>query len=175
MKKRVSALLIMLLFAGIFAACAEIPESDAYIEAPVPEETTPLPLLGSMLSGFLNYETFLSLLEANGFSFEETGESYGLLSVTPRVLSLGDEFLTIYEYDSREAMEFDSSAVGRGGSSIEFPPDEDGYGVITNFTWPSPPYWFKRDLLIVLYVGEDEKMIEFLAENLEFFAGWRSP
>lgn len=175
MRKIVSALLIMLLFIGILAACTERSEPDLYTEPPEPEETTPLPMLGSILSGFLNYEIFLSLLEVNGFSFEEAGETYGLLSVTPRVLSLGDEFLTIYEYDSKEAMELDSSLVRRGGSLIEQAPNEEGYSVSTNVSWASYPHWFRKDLLIVLYVGEDDGIINFLMENLNFFAGWRAP
>ena len=176
MKKILSVLLIALLFAGILVACAETPEPETYVGISEPEETTSFPPVGSVLGGLLDYARFLDLLEANGFSFEETGgEGSGLLSVVPKAVSLGGEFLVIYEYDSKMAMELESSFVSRSGSLIELPPNEDGYGVATNVTWASYPHWFKKDLIIVLYVGEDRQIIEFLAENLTFFAGWRAP
>ena len=100
------------------------------------------------------------------------GEVYGHLSVNPRGISIGDDYLTIYEYDSGMAMETDAGFVGRGGSSIERPYSGEGADqVVTQITWASSPHWFKRDLLIVLYVGENEQIINFLAENLALFAG----
>ena len=100
MKKLLSVLLIMLLFVGVLAACAEAPED---------EDATPfVPTVN-----VLNYAVFLSLLERNGFDFEEMGEVYGLLSITPRGISIGDDFLIIYEYDSNMAMETDAGFAWR--------------------------------------------------------------
>jgi hypothetical protein len=41
-------------------------------------------------------------------------------------------------------------------------------------TWASEasPCWFKRDLIIVFYSGNESRIIDFLAENLTFFVGF---
>jgi hypothetical protein len=115
----------------------------------------------------LNYAAFLELLEVNGFSFEEAGEYSGFLSVPQRVISIGDELLVIYEFTSHEAMERNASFVGASGFSI----DNRDIGQIVEISWVSDPYWFKKDLIIVNYVGENKQIINFLAETLDLFAG----
>ena len=58
--------------------------------------------------------------------------------------------------------------------------NESGYpisrttGQPADLTWISNPHWFKRDLILVLYVGEDEQIIDFLQQFLgDSFAGYR--
>ena len=116
----------------------------------------------------LNLDTFLELLEANGFSFEvDEWQAPGFLNVHQNTVHIGDEQLTIYEYDSHEAMLIDASFVGRSGFSIEN--TISGYAV--QISWVSDPYWFKRDLIIVQYTGTNRRIINFLHETLELFAG----
>ena len=115
----------------------------------------------------LNYTVFLELLNANGFSFEETGEYRGFLSVPQRVILIGDEQLTIYEFGSHEAMERNAGFVGKSGFSI----DNRDTGKAVEISWIGPPHWFKKDLIIVNYVGENRQIIDFLSENLDLFAG----
>jgi len=118
--------------------------------------------------GTLNYDTFLALLEANRFSFEvDDWEGSGFLNGRLYIVHIGDEQLGIYEYDSHEAMLIDSSFVCRHGTSISNPIS----GYMVQITWPSNPYWFKRDLIIVQYTGTNRRIINFLHLNLELFAG----
>ena len=122
----------------------------------------------------LNYAAFLELLEANGFSFEEVGEYSGFLSAPQRRILIGNEQLKIYEFRSNEAMERNASFVGSDGFSIHNR-DTGHTGQTVLVSWAADPYWFKKDLIIVLYVGEDQSIIHFLAENLVFFAGYNDP
>ena len=118
----------------------------------------------------LNYTTFLELLEANGISFVETeGEEWdaGFLSVFPRHIYVDGEQITIYEFPSNHAMETDARFVNINGFGIDNP----NTGYIVRINWASNPYWFKRDLIIVNYVGTNRQIIGFLRETLQQFAG----
>ena len=108
----------------------------------------------------LNYATFLELLEANGFSFEEKPVEFGLR----RFVLIGDEQLTILDFWSNEAMEEHVNRIGLDGFSFGCPEN-------LMISWVGPPHWFKRDLIIVHYVGENKQIIDFLTKNLDLFAG----
>jgi len=123
----------------------------------------------------MNLNTFLELTEENEFSFiADKAKFDGLLNGQLHTVYIGSSRLNIYEYDSHEAMLIDSSLVGENGSSISSIADpslDDSSFKITYFSWASPPHWFKRDLIIVLYVGTNNQIINFLHENFELFAG----
>jgi len=139
--------------------------ADGTIELvrPLPEaDTLPLDIPNQML----NYAAFLELLESSGFTFEEAYTNPpDWLSVGTRIIRIGDELITIYEYDSNEAMENDSVFISPSGFSIERPdPTNEGYSFGVEISWVSWPYWFKRDYVIVLYVGENRLIIDILTE-----------
>jgi len=108
------------------------------------------------------------------------GESF--LSVSQKPIYIGDEHLnyepvndelleqfeiiTIYQYFSIEAMETDASYIDKSGFSINPP----GKGI--NISWVSYPHWFKSGLVIVQYTGENQRILDFLRSNLEYFAGY---
>jgi len=121
-------------------------------------------------SNKLNYGSFLRLLDENGFSYEEMSEETvdnSFLSVSRKPISIGDELISIYEYNSNEAMEEDSQYIDKGGFSINCP------GKSVQISWASLPHFFKKDLIIVNYVGEDKQILAFLKENLgDRFAGY---
>jgi hypothetical protein len=120
---------------------------------------------------FLNFTKFLRLLGASGFEFEaperEPWHVNSDLSVLSRVVFIGDEILTVYEYDSIAAMERDSDFISPCGTSINREPNKPGIEI----SWDTSPLWVKADFLIVLYVGEDDNIINFLMDNFEHFAG----
>ena len=126
-------------------------------------------LSGCANQDVLNYTAFLELLEANGFSFEEIEDdpNHGsMLSLRHKFIRIGDDVITIYEYASNRAMERDSNTIDKSGFSIN---RRDGG---TSTSWASNPYYFKKDLIIVNYVGENEQIIGFLNETLgNVFAG----
>ena len=122
----------------------------------------------------LDYATFVELLEKNGFSFEEWEREewdVGFLSVLPRRIYIGNEQIGIWEYDSTQAMETDAGFIGIGSSGHGI--DNRNTGYVIQVTLTSNPYWFKRDYIIVNYVGTNRRIINFLTEILgEHFAGY---
>ena len=113
-----------------------------------------------------DYDAFITLLERKGLEYTEIeiaeGEvkTPGFLSVDARRLLIGDAFIGVYEYASINDMEADAAPTATGTFSTSFP----GRSYCVNFV--SHPYFFKRGLLIVNYVGENENILKFLRENL---------
>jgi len=119
----------------------------------------------------LNYEEFLKLLEANGFTYKQKSELKKFLSVSAKCILVGYEELYVYEYESNESMENDSITIGISGYSID-KQNSDGTTLSTQISWVSTPHWFKSDLIIALYIGENKLIIDFLNETFgDTFAG----
>ena len=132
-------------------------------------------LFGCSPAGDLfDHAGFVALLEANGFAFEQLDEGEGLLSGCHRVLSLGKELLSIYAYRTSRAMERNAGYVCRGGSTITLSRSRLSRQTL-HISWVSTPHWFKRDTIIVRYVGKNQDIIDFLSEHLTFFAGHNNP
>jgi len=118
----------------------------------------------------MNFSLFMDLLRINGFVYDDiiegTNSSERWLSVDAKHIILGDDIITVYEYYSNEEMETNAGYISPGGSSI-YGPD---FGV--EISWVSIPRWFKSDLIIVNYVGENEDILNFLTVIFGFpFAG----
>jgi len=122
----------------------------------------------------LDYSAFLELLAENGLQYDEA-EPYAcsFLYRTCNPVLIADEIISVYEYDSNAAMEADAACISRDGFSISFPDSEDGFGRAVNISWIALPHFFKKDTILVNYVGEDERILAFLRENLgaEFAGG----
>lgn len=115
----------------------------------------------------LDYEAFLDLLNTAEFTYREVGKTVTFLSVESKGIYIGDELVTIYEYSTNELMETDSQHIDEGGCSISYP--DKGVSI----SWVSFPHFFKKDLIIVNYVGEDMNILDFLKENCgNEFAGY---
>ena len=115
----------------------------------------------------IDYNAFLAMLKERGFSYTEEEEIYtasGFFAVEPRRLIIGStgEVLYIHEYDSAESMESDSQRVGSDGFSIGN----------SQISWVSQPHFFKKDKILVYYIGENEQILDFLRAGLgAAFAG----
>jgi len=114
------------------------------------------------------YASFVALLADNGFQPAETGtETDGFLSVPGRPVYIGEYIITVFEYASSVLMEADAGCIDKGGSSIHVPGKE------VKISWVSYPHFFKKGALIVSFIGEDERILDFLRANFgEPFAGY---
>jgi hypothetical protein len=114
----------------------------------------------------MNTEVFLELLKDNGFALDEIRKSNSFFD---EIFSGTETFISPYiyviEFLSIENMMYESIFVSSNGFSI------NGLHAGTSIQWLNQPYWLRQDLIIVLYVGTDERVINFLMENLELFAG----
>jgi len=77
------------------------------------------------------------------------------------------ENISVYLYESNEDMEKDASRIGKEGFSYTNGNTE------AQISWGSYPHFFKKDNIIVLYVGEDLEIINALKEIVGLmFAGY---
>jgi len=83
-------------------------------------------------------------------------------AVTGQILKVNDKDVQVFEYESAEAMEVDAAQVAPDGGSI-------GTNMVM---WVETPHFFKSGRVLVLYVGEDQGVIDLLKGALgEPFAG----
>lgn len=114
---------------------------------------------------------FISILKAKGYTLEVKDADEDFLSTTRKIITLGNEQIVVYIYNSNKEMEKDSLNI-----------DIDGFGyTITepwgeqkprNVSWISYPHFYKKGNIIVQYIGKNEKIISNLKDILgEQFAG----
>lgn len=132
-------------------------------------------LPAQQMDNSLDYEGFLKLLEVNGFLFEEGQRTHGgtmfsPLSLMQQVVYVDGERLLIEIYYSNQVMERASALIGI--TSVGHP--DYPYLPTLEISWAPGAYprWFKRDLLIIHYIGSDSRIVDFLYENLTFFVGF---
>ncbi len=97
-------------------------------------------------SGELDYDGLASALRAQGARVEP-GENIEqpFFSVRGRFLRVNGEDVQAFQYASAEAAVADAARVSPDGGTI---------GTAKPF-WAAPPHFYRRDRLIVLYVGEN--------------------
>ena len=115
-----------------------------------------------------DYAIFLSLLDENGFQYsEEKVDTDSYLSVDRKPIWIDDEIISVFEYESNAAMEEDAAGIDKDGCIIS------NQGRKTIIDWVSTPYFFKKDTLIISYVGKYERILDFLNKNYgNAFAGY---
>ncbi len=115
-----------------------------------------------------SYEEFIEALKRGGFEYAvgEGKDTEGFFSVERQYVLIGDDIISIYEYETNEAMEADAACVDEGGCSINVP------GRSVCISWVSLPHFYKKDNIIVNYVGENRLILDFLEANYgKEFAG----
>ena len=78
------------------------------------------------------------------------------LSVGAVRLAVDGENVYVFEYESAEAANTDARTVSADGDAI------NGAGRACSFFWIGPPRFYKKDRLIVLYVGTNQDLIRML-------------
>lgn len=87
-------------------------------------------------------------------------------SVPGQVLTINGESVQVFEYADAAQADAEAAQVSPDGSSIG----------TTMATWIGPPHFYRSERLIVLYVGEDQSVIELLETVLgPQFAGAETP
>jgi len=154
---RISALLLL----AISAACATqptaTPEADMpATESPQSTESSPSPSIPET-GGVEDYEGLVNALEAAGATVEFGDEiEQVFFTVMGRIIKVNGADVQVFEYDSAEAMEAEAAQVS-----------EDGGSIGTNMVmWVEAPHFYKAGRLIVLYVGEDEDILDLLDSAL---------
>ncbi len=123
-------------------------------------------IIGSILY-IVNEANSNETLDANTFFYklknyepniraENTSKAI-FFEVEARNIRIGEDKIQIFEYPSVGEMENEASTIS-----------EEGYKVKNVFiNWIKPPHFYKKDKLLVLYLGENRSIMD----NLEKIAG----
>jgi hypothetical protein len=115
------------------------------------------------------YNDLITNLEKKDFNVIAEDVEENILQGQRKWLTINEnENISVYLYESSEKMEKDASRI-----------DKEGFGYTngnteTQISWVSYPHFFKKDNIIVLYVGEDLEIINALKEIVGLqFAGYK--
>lgn len=128
-----------------------------------------IPILGcSSRISEIALKDLITNLEQKGFNVISKDEKKEIFQGKRKWLSINkNENINVYLYQTNEKMEEESSYIDRGGASYNNGKDN------AKIDWDSLPHFFKKDNIIVLYVGENSAIIEALEEILgKQFAGY---
>lgn len=114
------------------------------------------------------YNELITNLEKVDFNIIAEDVEEDILQGQRKWLTINEnENITVYMYESSEKMEEDASYIHEEGTSYN-----NGKNA-TEISWVSYPHFFKKDNIIVLYVGEDLEIINALKEIIGLqFAGY---
>ncbi|MFH0343847.1 MAG: hypothetical protein ACHBNF_17390 [Chromatiales bacterium] len=104
-----------------------------------------------------DYPSLIDNLRAAGIIVKPEGEVVQpFFSVKGKIIKVGGEDVQVFQY-SHET-ETDAQA-------IQVSPDGSTVGT-TKIHWFGPPHFYKREKLLVLYVGDNEKVLKALEDVL---------
>lgn len=103
----------------------------------------------------LSYESLVSTLRQKGLQVEALGPiDQSFFTPGARVIRIGETGeAQVYEYANAQAAETEARRVNADGSIGTSMP-----------MWIAPPHFFRKENLIVLYLGADEKTLTALRE-----------
>ena len=110
-----------------------------------------------------DYASLIDSLRAGGASVKPEGEvDQPFLSVTGTMIKLHGEDVQLFQYPNAAAVEAQAARVSRDGSTVG----------TTKIHWIGPPHFYKQGRLLVLYVGDEDKVLKALEAVLgRQFAG----
>ena len=149
MKARIVSVLAMAL-GLLLSACRSAPTASASNASPEPRAVE-------------DQASLVAALKAAGATIE-TGDpiSQPFFSVEGNIIKVNGADVQVFEYESSEAMELESSQIAPDGSS----------NATTMITWIDTPHFYKAGRIIVLYVGNDATVLDLLEKILgSQFAG----
>jgi hypothetical protein len=110
-----------------------------------------------------DYASLIDSLRARAVNVEPEGEvDQPFLSVTGKMIKLHGEDVQVFQYPNAAAMENQAARISRDGSAVGR----------TKIHWMGPPHFYKQGRLLVLYLGDEKKVIQTLEDVLgRQFAG----
>jgi hypothetical protein len=138
--------------AVILVACAPLPSGRAPGSAPQP---TPTPAAGAPAMDFAG---LVNRLRADGVAVEPVGAvSQPFFSVAGRLVTLNGADVQVFEYATVSDARSEAAQIGPGGGAI-------GTHLVS---WIVTPHFYTTGRLIVLYVGDDQGVLEVLRTVLD--------
>lgn len=167
MRKKYLLVSTLLALSVLLAACAgqagPLAETAApQIESAMPQVETALPQITEVVPTAVeaietvsvqDLDSLLVALGAAGVTVESVGTvEQPFFTVAGQALRVNGQELQVYVYDTAQAMETDAAQISADGSTIG-----------TNMpAWMDDPHFFKAGPMLVLYLGQDQKIIDIL-------------
>lgn len=144
------------LFYGILAVLAILGTGFIVLE----QSTTPVVSHGGPVR---DYVSLIDNLRASGAIVNPSGDiSQPFFSVKGQKITVNGDDVQVFEYQDAVAADTEAALVSPDGSSIG----------TTMMNWVASPHFYKKDKLIVLYVGDTAAIINVLETVLDpQFAG----
>lgn len=102
-------------------------------------------------------DSLAEALKAQGLSVERAGEvSQPFSSVEGHAINVDGENVQVFQYPTAEAARKEAAQVRPDGSGV-------GTSMVS---WIGPPHFYRKDNLIVLYVGDNPKATGALRSSL---------
>jgi hypothetical protein len=111
----------------------------------------------------MDYSMLIERLRAGGAKVEPAGKvDQSFFSVAGRVVKVHGEDVQVFQYPNAGAVESEAARVSQDGRSVG----------TTKPHWIGPPHFYQQGRLLVLYVGDEDKVIKALVAALgRQFAG----
>ena len=147
-----SMVLLVVVFLGSACSPAGSPPPEASAASPASQD-----------GGVEDQASLIEALSAIGAEVQPGDPvEQAFFAVTGQILKVNDKDVQVFEYESAEAMEADAAQVAPDGGSI-------GTNMVM---WVETPHFFKSGRVLVLYVGEDQGVLDLLKGAMgEQFAG----
>ncbi len=108
-------------------------------------------------SAITSYTAFLEDLHAQGITVEEAGAvEHPFFPVSGKLIRVGGQDVQVFEFASGADADAAAASIDAGGSAI-------GTSLVT---WVATPHFYRAGSIIVLYVGDDEMVVEQLTSLL---------
>jgi len=105
----------------------------------------------------LSVENLVDALRAAGATVQPEGSvGQSFFAVPAKTFTVDGEGVQVFEYPRAAAADAQAATVSRDGSQV---------GTSKPF-WIGPPHFYKKANLLVLYLGEDEKVLRLLRNVL---------
>lgn len=124
----------------ILSACGSAPAASASNASPEPRAVE-------------DQASLVEALKVAGATIE-TGDpiSQPFFSVEGHIIKVNGADVQVFEYESSESMELESSQIAPDGSS----------SATTMITWIDTPHFYKAGKRVVLYIGSDATVLDLL-------------
>jgi hypothetical protein len=100
-----------------------------------------------------DYASLIDSLRAAGVNVEPQGEvDQPFFSVKGRMIKVHSEDVQVFEYSTASAADAEAALVS---------PDGRGVGR-TKLHWVGPPHFYKKEKVLVLYIGDNDQVLKAL-------------
>lgn len=153
-------IILLLVSMAFIAGCSNTPET--------PPSGTP-EILPSGTG--MDYASLVNSLRQAGATVELIGDaSYPRpifsAPASGKAITVNGEYARVFEFSDEATAQAEAQRVTPDGFTIGPPSPPGTPGTIVDFEWIAPPHWYQSGKLIVIYVGENQAIMELLESLL---------